>query len=188
MQFLLIFASLLFSPLFFYQRYFLIGRPISNIPTGYSLRNNIGVKQIADIDELRLQERISVRKANELKRNLAQGKRCFIALKDDDIVGYSWLSFQPDADIKLPKETAFIFGDYILPNFRGKEIHAALTVERLRFIEKSKYQRVAALVSVNNTSARRAFEKIGFTEERKMVYVKIPWLNWCYTKAVSNNI
>jgi len=109
-----------------------------------------------------------------------RGHICFIALYQDELVGYNWATAKVDpklegAPVRLQPGDAYVGYAFTAPAYRGQGIGPALSAHRLRHFQEKSYQRMIVIVDVNNQAARVIGRKVGYQEINRATYRRILW-------------
>lgn len=102
-------------------------------------------------------------------------KKVFKAVLDSEIVGYCCLSFEDTIDngvqqyVKVSRDEAYLFDDYVFIKFRGNGIHKASILFRNNYArEKCKVRSYVCIYSTNKQSIRN-YSNIGFAYKYSLV-------------------
>jgi GNAT superfamily N-acetyltransferase len=120
-------------------------------------------------------------------RNLwAGGNHCFVARKQDRIVGYDWLAFptvqEEEYRVELRPDHAFCLNAYTVPEHRGRGIHYALLRNMLEFAAQNGKSKAYTLVSLFNRDSWKSHIRMGWKREFTYCYFRpyftprrMPW-------------
>lgn len=123
------------------------------------------------------------------KDRLAKGDRCILALHNGKIVGYLWvmrdhMELATNKLLSLPKNKAYTYKGFVINDYRGKRIHAAMYARIVNMLKKEGKRFVLSAVDSKNKSAlktklknRADYEKIG-----TLVHIKFFGLKHEYIK------
>jgi len=75
--------------------------------------------------------------------------------------------------IKFPKNTAFIYDTYVLPEFRGLSIAPFLINEVCKLLKHKGYKKIMCHIPSRNTSSKRAYLKVGFKPVKCIRWIRI---------------
>lgn len=104
---------------------------------------------------------------NLIEKYRNKGSKCFGAFIKERLIGFIWVHFGefelPDLDyiIKMNIDEAYFGPDYIVPEFRGKRLHAALLTRLLVLLQEENYRFGYGDVYVKNLSSIRSIEREG---------------------------
>jgi len=92
------------------------------------------------------------------KDRLAKGDRCILALHNGRIIGYLWvmkdhLELALYKLLLLPKNKAYTYKGFVLKEYRGKRIHAAMYACIVDMLKKEGKRFVISAVDINNKPA-----------------------------------
>jgi GNAT superfamily N-acetyltransferase len=168
----------------------LLEEPIQEIPTKTKVRilqaneNNLeGLKGIVDKEKgLVFQERFN------------RGKICFIALDDNKVIAYSWISLESEYDpnsgieIIVNNKEAYLFDDFVLPDYRGQRIQSALIPPRLNYLKSRGFHKGFSLVFKNSPVSLKNTISAGFEPKKTVMVFKIFWIKFhCWTEYTHNS-
>jgi hypothetical protein len=105
---------------------------------------------------------------------LRHGGDCYLALDDDRIVSYQWVTsgafggselYLGELDCKpvLPQNTFFFFKAFTLPQYRGNRIIGALKVAAMRDYAAKHYRFASTAVRCDNRPNLKSLSRMGFT-------------------------
>ncbi len=130
----------------------------------------------SDIDQLavlierqdRRYTRQGVRKT--LIMQFLRGDKCFVANIGQEIVHYNWVLFQEEkldsglgVPIPMQDDEALCTDAFTAETWRGKNIHAAVNNEMLRFLRQAGYRKAYTMVATRNKSSEKALYRVGWT-------------------------
>ena len=113
-------------------------------------------------------------------KRFARGHICFIALHQDQLIGYNWATTEVDpelegASVRLRPGDVYISYAFTVPAYRGQGVVPALAACRLRYLQEMGYQRAIAIVDVKNHAALAAGRKVGYQEIGRATFRRILW-------------
>lgn len=123
------------------------------------------------------------------KNRLAKGDSCILALHNGKIIGYLWvmrdhMELATDKLLLLPKNKAYTYKGFVLNEYRGKRIHAAMYARVVDMLKKEGKRFVFSAVDTKNKPAlktklknRADYEIIG-----TLVHIKFFGLKFDYIK------
>lgn len=152
---------------------YILTRPISGATGTHSTAGGITFALLNEeqIDQLAI---IAYNKRAEIARRLKEGQKCIIAKHKDCIVHYSWLApkseYAGEIEMKIPVKAGeiYLYNCRTLASARGQGIFPAVIARALDESGKSGAENMIALVSQNNKSSLKAFEKLQFCIREKI--------------------
>jgi GNAT superfamily N-acetyltransferase len=111
---------------------------------------------------------ITDRRLADFAVRLRTGRVAGIALVDDRVCGYGWLSQQSEIDATcgieiLPgKDEGYIYDGFIFTSYRGRRIYGPLLSWRIEWLRKHGCQKVYSIVFSDNAVALTAHQQVGF--------------------------
>lgn len=110
-----------------------------------------------------------------LSNALEKKDTCIIALVDEKVVGYSWLSqsstvLADDIFVLPPTNSYYVYKSFVSPEFRGKNILKHI----LYYFIKNKvhdHESMFCFISSTNKPSIRAFEKSGFKKSGALTFL-----------------
>ena len=113
-------------------------------------------------------------------KRFARGHICFIALHQDQLVGYNWVTPEVDpelegAPVRLQPGDAYVGYAFMVPAYRGQGIMPALIAHRSRYLQERGYQRVIAIADVKNQAVLATCRKVGYREIDRATFQRILW-------------
>lgn len=118
-------------------------------------------------------------KYKRFKERFMKGKICFMALDGKQAIAFSWISLDDEYEtvsrvkVRLNEKEAYLFDDYVLPEYRNKGLQSALIMARLKYVHNLAYRRALALVSKKNIYAFQACVSTGFKPIRIITMFRI---------------
>ena len=132
----------------------------------YDRKINLEIKEFKPSD-LTLIKNISRPSEVDLcVQRLKAGHIGFIAQFDNKVVGYAWACNKIEPKLerirdKIDAGEALCVDAYTSPALRGKGIHTALTLARLRLLQELGYLQAIADIEVNNLASQAVWKKVG---------------------------
>jgi GNAT superfamily N-acetyltransferase len=154
----------------------------------------VAVKQARKEDLEKFVSIVSAKKYREFQRRINNGRICFMVLDGDKAIGYSWISLDdeyiPDGgvDVVLGEKEAFLFDDYILPQYRGKGLQSALIPPRLAYLREHGYLVGLSYIHDVNTVAMKAPVTAGFMPKRTVSVFMISGMKIRRLREFSGNL
>ena len=87
-------------------------------------------------------------------------------------------------EIRLADDEAYLYASYVSPDFRGKNIHPAVTSQVFQYLQNAGCRRVVTLIEPENTSSLRADNKLGYQSFGRMGYIKIGPRRWDFCRTI----
>ena len=162
----------------------------------------IRMATLADVDELyqsitKHKEWPSdwLRTRKQLSEWIAKGYPFFLAAAEDKTIGYTCVLLEvPSRHPILGKSIDFKDGDawggdaFVLSRYRGRRIFPALAVEAMKCAKAAGYRRILADVSPNNSAARSAHRKIGYTDMKLVTSARILFYKRTNVKSLQESV
>lgn len=108
-----------------------------------------------------------------------KGDLCFGAAFNGFYVGMSWVAFRDfyvneiESTIRVPKDTAYIYGTYCLPEFRRLGVHTSIMSGINSELSRIGVKAVYLLINNNNSAMRIAAQKNHAYENGQFTLIKI---------------
>jgi GNAT superfamily N-acetyltransferase len=135
-----------------------------------------------------LRERRIINFAGQLKI----GRTAMIALADDRVVGYGWLSLENvrergiGVEVSLGEGEGYIYDGFIFPSSRGRRIYPYLIAWRLNWLKRHGCKTVYSIVLTGNRSAVNWHQKMGFRDEQRICTMSLLGLKWRMSHRLYN--
>lgn len=120
--------------------------------------------------------------ADEARRRLERGDRCFVARDGGAIVSARWVASGRahiaylDRWLDLEPGGTYVYETFTRPERRGDGVSAAAGTRLAHALSGEGHRRVVAAVLRENHAGTRAYEKIGYRRTGRIGYVKLgPW-------------
>ncbi|GAI66405.1 unnamed protein product [marine sediment metagenome] len=142
--------------------------PIKEIETKIKVTIRAAVED--DLDKFK--EIVNERKFQLFRKRFKKDKICFIALDQEKIAYFGWISFDDEYEsifqimVKVNDKEAYWFDCHTIPEYRRSGLHSAITAKALIYLKDKGCKKVITHVMKNNIYSRKAFEKVGFKEKR----------------------
>jgi ribosomal protein S18 acetylase RimI-like enzyme len=98
---------------------------------------------------------------------IARGRHCLIAWRNEQPVGYTWVSagIGPDVSVwplpfQFPSDAAYLWNLYVLPSERSSGIGTALARARLQLARELGFREGWRMVAPTNRASLRTVQKI----------------------------
>jgi len=162
--------------------------PLSQIlPSGVTTRHFRGADDIERLSMLLAQ----VRPTYSAEQRLLRGDIATVALADEELVGYAWVTFRERWVSEIRATIAPQAGDVlgydkrITPKWRGKGMQYALSVAMLQNLAEQGYRRLLSWVDALNTRSLKNQRRVG---RRKVAdIISIPPLRILRVRTCSPN-
>jgi RimJ/RimL family protein N-acetyltransferase len=121
---------------------------------------------------------ITDRRLADFAARLRTGRVAGIALVDDRVCGYGWLSQQTEVDttcgieIAPGKDEGYIYDGFIFSSYRGRRMYGPLLSWRLNWLRKQGCQKAYSIVFSDNAAALTAHRRVGFNTCAQIRFVK----------------
>ena len=115
----------------------------------------------------------------ELEVAIAEGHYWANAKVDGAIIAYTKVGFgrvhvnDYRKAVEFPKDTAFLYDSYVLPEFRGKKVVPCLMNEACLLLASRGFRKVLGYVPEWNTSSIKSVKRVGLKQARKIRYLRI---------------
>ena len=125
-------------------------------------------------------------KMDDVEKRLNTGHMLFIAKQNGKIIGFFWVATRcvkvPDfhAIINLNEQEAYDYNNYIVEEFRGKNINMNLKKYAFDILKQQGYNKIFNYIHTLNKSSLRANEKIGYRTIGKTTLIRIMTLEHRY--------
>lgn len=102
-----------------------------------------------------------------------------IILHHDDIIGYIKVGINNvyihdfDKIVCFPKDSAFIYDTFVLPEYRGKKIAFYAIAKTIHFLNEAGFQRLWCHIEKWNTASLKTFQKAGFMPKGTIRFSKV---------------
>ena len=122
---------------------------------------------------------VNERKMKLFKERFKKDRICFIALYQEKIAYFGWISFDDEYEsifqikVRVENQEAYWFDCHTMPEYRQNGLHGAVTARALTYLKDKGCKKVLTHVMNDNIYSRKAFKKVGFTEKRMVTLIKI---------------
>jgi GNAT superfamily N-acetyltransferase len=185
----------LFSYVFEMRMATVFGRPLDEPFPEYLPSIPVTVREITqeDLDRFR-QPRSLLREHRiaEFAERLKTGRVGVIALTNDQVAGYAWLSLKTEIDRRLGVEISLQEGEgyfldmFIFPAFRGHRIYPSLQAYRFNCLRRLGCRIAYGIVAAGNVPALKWHERFGFRSLRQIGWVKIIGVRWHISRPLKS--
>ena len=101
---------------------------------------------------------------NQLRDRLGNGHKCVIVKHEDDAIGYTWINPHEISHANyrrsLEPDEVYLYGAYILPEFRGRGLAPLMRAECYRHLRRLGMRRMYSISGLFNTPAIRFKQKL----------------------------
>lgn len=146
-------------------------------------RNNINCKLIKNEDLIVIKSDLGADLSEKFSEWLKSSYGFIITYKDR-VIGYSWSTKNAVKkqgsppflfNIQPNKGYSYGFGDYIIPEMRGKGMGSILMGYRYYILKKNNITQEFGFVDIKNTPQNKIMEKYGFNKRGNLHFKKILW-------------
>ena len=122
---------------------------------------------------------VNEKKIKLFRKRFKEDRMCFIALHQEKIVYFGWISFDDEYEsifqimVKINDKEAYWFDCRALPIYRRNRLHSVVTAKVLIYLKDKGFKKVLTHVMKDNIYSRKAFKKLGFKEKRMVTLIKI---------------
>lgn len=118
---------------------------------------------------------------------LEKGDRCILALHNDKIIGYLWIisdamELCPSKYISLSKNRAYVYNGFVLKEFRGRKLHAAMTEYLIDILKKDGKRFVVSAIDTKNKTSLKTRSKHRYYIIGKLIHIRFFGLKYDYIK------
>jgi GNAT superfamily N-acetyltransferase len=153
----------------------------TQVPKGVEISIRSGGDSVADFAHI-----ANARTIHGFERALSRGRTCVTALRSGRVIGFVWNSLQIESDleiypIRLPPQTAYGWGPYVIPSERTRGVGSALVSARLELARSLDCMRSWRLIDADYTPIIRTLGKTLGPDARvvgEIKFVKI--LRWSF--------
>ena len=132
-----------------------------------------------DLERFRVPEvLITERRLADFAARLESGRAAGIALLDDRVCGYGWLSRQPELDatcgiaISPAEDEGYIYDGFIFSSYRSRRLYEPLLLWRIDRLRKQGCRKVYSIVFSDNARALSVHRQIGFKACGQISFMK----------------
>ncbi len=176
--------------LFLYRRYLVLCHPLSDSlptpipPDGYSVRRAMPQDLPA------LAALVGPGTARLFARRMAMGRVCFIALKDSEVVSYTWGTFDTSWDLDyielpLPTGTAYYYGSFTASDHRRQGLLTALTGLQDQHFRAMGARHAIGLVERHNKPSLAMWRSFGSRQMGTFTHLRV--LGWEWVRRIALN-
>lgn len=142
--------------------------------------------------EAALAQAMELAEPDEIRRRLAAGSRCFVALVageiggeiGGEIAGYGWVSRgverigELERWFRMQPDEVYIWDCATLPPYRRRGVYAALLVHMVSMMRADGVRRVWIGAARDNHASLRGFARAGFRPVASVAYARALWLRY----------
>jgi len=116
--------------------------------------------------------------SEKFKRRFYRNNECFVFLKDNKLVHYSWINFKEmditELKIKIPlnEKEACIFDCVTLKESRGLNLYPSMLCKIKEYLYNKGYTKCFIYADIKNKSSIKGIEKVGFERLKLLSYLK----------------
>jgi ribosomal protein S18 acetylase RimI-like enzyme len=147
-----------------------------------------------DIDRFRQpQSLLREHRVAEFAERLKTGRVGVIALADDRVAGYAWLSQGTELDrwlgieVSMQEGEGYLLDMFIFPHFRRHRIYPSLQLHRFNCLRRLGCRIAYGIVAANNFPALKWHERLGFRGLRQIGYMKIMGMKRYVNRPLGNS-
>jgi hypothetical protein len=135
---------------------------------------------------------LPVEHRSDVGDRLARSHWCLVGVCDGVVAHAAWAgtgtfkAYWFDHWLRLQPGDAYLYGAYTLPAFRGRRIHPASAIERLRQARESGIQRVYWFVDPANYAARQMPAKVSAVRVGTAGYIEVAGIRLHYLTDVGH--
>ncbi len=99
-------------------------------------------------------------------------------IQNEQLICYGWVNanyWACDTNCILGEGDAYLWSDWVHPDFRGKKLHNLLIQERLRYAKQMNKSRALAVVLVYNRASYKGYERLGFRRAKRFFIIYNKW-------------
>ena len=115
----------------------------------------------------------------EVRQRFDAERRCFVALVDDAIASYGWVSHgiesigELERSLHMTPDEAYIWDCATLPPYRGQHLYCALLDHIVTTLCRDGTRRIWIGASLDNTPSIRGFAAAGFQPVLTLTYLRL---------------
>lgn len=161
---------LIYRKIFFYERDLNIV-PVQNPKIEMNIRQANSGDMEKLVDMRKTENRFSEHYVDKRKylsilfQRLNAGQICFIATKNDDVLGHLWIAFhklyenEMKRDILMSDKTVMFFDLYTSSLYRGLGVAPKITEHVFNYLKINNFEKIYVMVNQQNRSSRKTTEK-----------------------------
>jgi GNAT superfamily N-acetyltransferase len=142
-------------------------------------KKKVVIRQAKENDLEKLYSLVDYKKYSVFKKRFSENKVCFVILNGEIVVGYAWLSVTNEyesncrIEVRLQDREAYLFDDYVVPEYRHNGLQIALINTRLIYLKSRGYKTAIAIVFDKNTHSRKAYVSAGFQAHKSVILLSL---------------
>jgi GNAT superfamily N-acetyltransferase len=142
-------------------------------------RIKVNIRQATIDDLVKLKDMVDTEKYTRFQQRLDQGNICFLALDEDKVAAFSWISFHNEyltesrIEVKLKDKEAYFFDTFVDPVYRNNGLQAAMIPARLKYLRELGFEKVIGLVDDDNSYSLKALASAGYKPKKVSTLIKI---------------
>jgi len=102
----------------------------------------------------------------EYQDRVRRGQKCFIVLRDGEVVGCDWLAFRSDHEgpvrIVLRDDEALCMDAFVAISARGRSVHSAVHRAMVVWAKQHGYRRAYTFLRFGDPAAAKAIDRMGW--------------------------
>ncbi len=142
-------------------------------------KTKVRIEQATEDDLDKFKDIVDENRYNLFQQRFRTGRICFMALDGEKAVAFGWMSLEDEyesdcqVEVRLNNKEAYVFDDYVLPEYRNNRLQSALMARRLIYLHSQAYNKAIMFVGDKNTYARKAFASAGCRPKRAVTLFTI---------------
>jgi ribosomal protein S18 acetylase RimI-like enzyme len=149
-------------------RLVVFAHPVGSHTEDTALPQGVRIARATEQDVPALSALVGQREVIRFHDLIASGRHCLIAWRDEQPVGYTWVSAGIGPDVSLwplpfqfPSDAAYLWNLYVLPSERSSGIGTALARARLQLARELGFREGWRMVAPTNRASLRTVQKSG---------------------------
>lgn len=166
------------SPFFKIRKEIFYEKDLSTYIPEISPKLNATFREGSLMDLLKLKDKMYL-DINTIKRWIISGKKVFIVEAHNEVIHYSWLSFDEEyikpieKKITLAKNEGFIHTCRTMPSFRKKRIYSFVLSNICKYLRSNGYSKVLICANSKNIPSIKSIQKMGFKRIGEVFFLKL---------------
>jgi hypothetical protein len=139
----------------------------------------VNIRQATIDDLIKLKDMVDADKYARFQQRFDQGNICFLALDEDKVAAFSWVSFHNEylsesrIEVRLKDKEAYFFDTFVDPVYRNNGLQTAMIPPRLKFLRDLGYEKVIGLVDDDNIYSQKSLASSGYKPKKISTLIKI---------------
>jgi ribosomal protein S18 acetylase RimI-like enzyme len=149
-------------------RLVVFAHPVGSHTEDAALPSGVRIARATERDVPALSALVGQREVTRFRDLIARGRHCLIAWRNEQPVGYTWVSagIGPDVSVwplpfQFPSDAAYLWNLYVLPSERSSGIGTALARARLQLARELGFKEGWRMVAPTNRASLRTVQKSG---------------------------